>query len=141
MRRPGVFRDLELEWQGVVYAIPANRIMGAIARIEEVVTLPELQAYAQRGTAPVAKLSMAFGSVLRYAGADISDDEVYAAALAENAEESGGVLTAVMNVMQIMIPPDVLKNQSATAVRETTETSTEGSLKSRSKRRSRAENG
>jgi len=141
MRRPGVFRDLELEWQGVVYSIPANRIMGAIARIEEVVTLPELQAYAQRGTAPVAKLSMAFGSVLRYAGADISDDEVYAAALAENAEESGGVLTAVMNVMQIMIPPDVLKNQSATAVRETTETSTEGSSKLRSKRRSRAENG
>ena len=64
----GAFDDVTLNWGGRDYTIPANRMMGAIARIEDVVTLVELNAYFGRDAVPLGKISMAFGAVLRYAG-------------------------------------------------------------------------
>lgn len=59
----GAFDAITLAWAGSEYAIPANRVMGAIARIEDVVTLEELGRYGERGTMPIAKLAMAWGFV------------------------------------------------------------------------------
>jgi hypothetical protein len=98
-----VFTDIELEWEGRLFIIKPHKVMGAIARIEEHITLAELQAYSQKGTAPLAKLCMAYGAVLRYAGAAVSDDAVYAKAFDEP-EAQQVVMTAVMNLMQMMLP-------------------------------------
>jgi hypothetical protein len=98
----GAFTDIELEWAGKVYSIKAHRIMGAIARIEDIVTMPELQSYAARQGAPLGKLCMAYSAVLRYAGASVRDDEVYDAVF--SGAGGDGILTAVMNIMELMIP-------------------------------------
>jgi hypothetical protein len=96
------FQDIDLEWYGRIYPIKSHRVMGAIARIEDFITLPELKVYLQRGAIPLAKLSMVLGALLRYAGADVRDEEVYEKALSATDEVS--VLTTVVNVMKLMIP-------------------------------------
>lgn len=111
-----VFQPLELEWQGQVYTVPAHRVMGAICRIEEVITLSELQQYAARSGAPIAKLSMAYGSVLRYAGAKVTDDEVYEQAFSLDPEAA--VMAAVMNIMQLMLPPSARARIEQDAVKD-----------------------
>lgn len=140
----GVFRDLELEWDGNTYLIKSSKIMGAISRIEEIITLSELQMYAQRKTAPIAKLAMAFGSVLRYAGADVADEEIYAKAVTQSAGSDDGVMLAVMSVMQIMIPPDAKQTDSAGGIEKNSEATAgrkEALSKQPTKRRSQGANG
>lgn len=98
-----VFTDIELEWKGQVFTIKPHKVMGALARIEEHITLAELQAYSQKGTAPLVKLCMSYGVALRYAGARVSDDEIYAEAF-EGPEQQQAVMNAVMMIMQMMLP-------------------------------------
>lgn len=105
----GVFTDIELEWDGRVYTIPPRKVMGAIARIEDIITLGELQRYGERETLPISKLCMAFGAVLRYAGAQVKDDEIYEAIFAGQ-EEQQAITEAVVNLMQMMLPPSVRAN-------------------------------
>jgi len=100
----GAFDDIPLEWDGVTYTIPANRVLGAVARIEDIITLHELGEYSARGTAPMGKLAKAYGAVLRYAGADLSDEDVYLGMF------SGGVspeamMVAINGLVGIMVPP------------------------------------
>jgi uncharacterized protein YerC len=104
MTAPAIFDDIRLGWQGKPFVIPAHRVMGALARVEDVVTLSELQAFAARKTAPMAKLAMAYGSALRYAGATATDEEVYRSLVRGN-EDGVGVLTAVAGLLSMMIPP------------------------------------
>jgi hypothetical protein len=99
----GAFTDIELDWGGKVYTIQAHRVMGAIARIEDIITLPELQAYSARGTYPLAKLCTAFATVLKYAGARVTDEEIYEMAFSgEGAQEA--VINGVLHLMQMMVP-------------------------------------
>lgn len=98
----GAFADIELEWGDRIYTIKSHRVMGAIARIEDIITLPELRACGLRGGAPIGKLAMAYAAVLRYAGATVDDDEVYEKAFANSAD--GGVMVAIMNIMDLMLP-------------------------------------
>ncbi|MDZ4865911.1 MAG: hypothetical protein SGI91_01190 [Alphaproteobacteria bacterium] len=108
-----IFENIELTWQGQNYSIPANRVMGAIASVEEVVTLAELQAYAGRRGAPLGKLAMAYGALLRYAGAKITNEEVYMAVFKSVSDESGVVVAAITNVMMLMIPPALRRDIAA----------------------------
>lgn len=100
----GAFQDIELVWKGKTFTIQSHRVMGAIYRIEEVITLQEFMNYSIRGTAPLGKLSGAYASVLRYAGAKVKDEEVYAECF-EGPEQQAMVMTAVANMIQMMLPP------------------------------------
>lgn len=101
----GVFEDITLGWNDKNYVIPADRVLGAVARIEHHVTLQELLAYGERGTAPMAVLARAYASVLRYAGAQITDDEVYKGMFSD-----GDTLKIVDDLMSgllgMMLPPE-----------------------------------
>jgi hypothetical protein len=101
-----VFQDIELGWNGKQFTIPANRVMGAIARIEEVVTLVELQRCNEANKAPIAKLCMAFGAVLRYAGCMVDDDEVYAGLFEDG--KTGNVMESLTVILAMMVPPETL---------------------------------
>lgn len=105
------FEETKLLWQGKEYTIPSNRMMGAIARIEDVVTLSELRAFSTRGGAPVGKLAMAYGAMLRYAGADVTDDDVYITLFAGG--DQVAIITAIKNVMLMMVPPAMRKDVEA----------------------------
>ena len=99
------FEDVRLQWAGEDYVIKANRMLGAIARIEDVVTLNELQRFGLRGTAPMAKIAMAYGAVLRYAGAKVTDDEVYAGMFGAGGTSAEAVVESVSTLVAMMIPP------------------------------------
>lgn len=102
-----LFRDVPVKWGDEEFIIPANRVMGAIAVIEEVLTLDELGSMAQRKSASLAKLSMAYGNLLRYAGKKIDDSEVYSA-IFEN-DGQAVVMIAIAGLCELMIPDNVRK--------------------------------
>lgn len=100
----GVFQDVELEWSDRIYTIKSHRVMGAIYKIENIITLQEFQEYASRGAAPIAKLCGAYGAVLRYAGAKVDDDEIYDMAFrGEDTQEA--ITAAILNLITLMLPP------------------------------------
>lgn len=100
-----VFSDINLNWSGREYIIRAHRVMGVLGRIEKHITLPELQEYAERGTMPFARMASAYGEALRYAGASVKNEEIYAVIL-EEAETQAGVISSIMQLMQMMLPAD-----------------------------------
>lgn len=98
-----IFDEIVLTWNGKEYKIPPGQVMGAIARIEDVLTLKELGGYAQRNDVPLAKVSQAYGVVLRYAGAHVKDEEVYAALFDGNTQQA--IIRSVETLLLMMIPP------------------------------------
>jgi hypothetical protein len=102
-----LFDPVTLHWDGRVYSIPPNRVLGAIARVEDTVTLYELYGYSKRGTAPLAKLATAFGGLLRYAGANVEDDAVYVG-MFSSADNQNAVTTALNVLLSLMVPKSAL---------------------------------
>ena len=125
MKRPAIFDPVTLKWEGAEYIIPSNRIMQAIARIEEIITIPELKKFEDRGAQPMVKLSMAYGSVLRFAGARVEDDEIYAALFRDEDDTAATVSVAIMTLMLMMLPKfkrdevSLKKTEPLTAVHST----------------------
>jgi hypothetical protein len=97
-----IFDPITFTWKGTDYTVQPDRIMKLLYAIETAVTLPELTEYARnRGGAPV-RLSMAYGAALRFAGADVGDDEVYAALFGPDAEATGA---RMKELVEMAIPP------------------------------------
>lgn len=97
-----IFDTVTLSWKGADYEIAPDKIMGLIARIEEIVTLSEIHGAAQKGGMPLAKLAMAYASALQYAGCKVSDAEVYQGFFA--AGEST-IPVAIQSLLMMMVPP------------------------------------
>jgi hypothetical protein len=130
-----IFEDIHLAWGEETGTIPSDRVMGAIARIEQHITLPELyDAGASRKMPPLTLLAAAYGSVLRYAGLAVSDAEVYAGLFDKTRGEASLVVTAVQGLMEIMIPPDALK--AARKARDAPKGSAEGNASPAAAKRS-----
>lgn len=106
-----VFQEIRLSWDGREFVIPAERVLGAIAEVEEVVTLPEILMM-MGGKMTMAKLSRAYGALLRYAGASLSDDEVYGG-LIKHGKTFEQMKTACVALCGLMIPPDKLTEAPA----------------------------
>jgi hypothetical protein len=98
-----IFDPVTLAWKGEEHTVEPDRIMGLIARIEEIVTLSEIHAAAQKGGMPLAKLAMAYGAALRYAGAKVQDAEVYQSFFAGDGGKT--IPGAVAALMAMMVPP------------------------------------
>lgn len=105
-----MFQSVSLSWNGKDYAIPADRMMGAIASIEVHLTLGELMQQSQGGKPKLASLAQAYGALLEYAGVkkekrfDTFADEVYIAMFG-NADGAKIVGAATRVLIAIMIPP------------------------------------
>jgi hypothetical protein len=100
----GPFQDVPLAWQGETHVIPAKRVMGAIAVIEETLTVHEILIYMGRGKAPFMKFSMAYGGLLRYLGIPVSDDQVYDRMFASETEQAD-MLAKLYQLLEIMTKP------------------------------------
>jgi hypothetical protein len=107
-----VFEPIRLEWNGAEYRIPADNVLRGIAKVEEVITLPELVAYEMRGTVPLAKVAMAYGALLRLAGAQAKDEEVFASLFGNGLGQAHAMGTAAA-LLATMIPPPVLRKRLA----------------------------
>ena len=111
-----IFEDIKIKWDGTEYTIPSKKVMMAIALIEEHVTFSELgEAVRKRGGFSLVKISAAYGSVLRFAGAEVSDEEVYGELLSN--EKMATNLQSVLNgLLAMMIPPSAIKDASKKAL-------------------------
>lgn len=106
-----IFDPIKLSWNGHDYIILPDKVMGAIARIEDVITIDELGRYLGKKTAPLAKLAQAYASVLRYAGATVADEEVYAGMFKAN-QTQDVISTALSTLMAMMLPHDAIEQMS-----------------------------
>lgn len=99
------FRDVTLRWGEAEYVVPASRVMGAIASIEEHVTLVELFAMqTDPGKMKLVPISRAYAAVLRYAGAvRIDQDDVYESLFGADSLERAQ--SAIVGLLSLMIPP------------------------------------
>lgn len=95
-----LFKTVTLSWKGEDFEVAADKVMLLIAQVEDIITLPELLNPKGR---PLAKISMAYGVALRYAGAKVRDDEVYAAMFAEGSSDAAS--NAVNGLLLMMVPP------------------------------------
>src|SRR5690625_2460098 len=81
--------------------------MGAIARIEDCLTVAELQHYSERNTALLAKITMVYGSVLRYASARVDDEEVYESLFAAD-DSNEVIMSSLQTLLTTMAAPSAL---------------------------------
>ena len=103
-----IFKPVTFKWDGDEYTVPANQVMGLIARVEEVVTLQELTG--KRG-APFAKTAMGYGEALRYAGAKVTNEEIYSAMF--KADKGQAIHSAVNGLLAMMLPPEEVAEKPA----------------------------
>ena len=110
-----VFEDIKLTWRGVEYVIPSQHVMRAIARIEDHITLAELMQAMSEGRPKFSKISSAYASVLRFAGCQVADDEVYDGMLGNIEERSPEgipvVAQALNGLLSMMMPPKAMRQK------------------------------
>lgn len=107
------FDDVTLEWGGKSYVIPANRQMMLIAKIEDALSgdsgAQALSVLLRSEGPPYSRLAAAFGTALRYAGAVVTDDEIYLSIMEDFAAQSADVTTKIQNaifaVLSVIAPP------------------------------------
>lgn len=130
---PSTFESVDFEWHGKTYTIPANRMMEAIARVEDHLTLTQLQRAQEGGGIPLAKLALAFAAVLRFAGVrEITADEVYEGMFGGD-EIAASIATSIAVLLAMMIPPQRLAELSEPGeVRPSKPKSSRRRIKSRS---------
>src|SRR4051812_41911514 len=105
-----VFKTVVLQFAGVDYTVAPHEVLPLIAQIEAVITLGDLTNGARL---PNAKISMAYGIALRYAGATIIDDEIYKSLFTQGAAEK--MSAALSGLLVLMIPPDSLTEKLSTS--------------------------
>lgn len=108
-----IFDPIEMRWMGQEVTIPANRVLKAIASVEEILPLDQVVKMAQSGHVHIAKCSMAYGAVLRYAGLKVTDEEVYSRFVGVPAD-APEMVRALQALLMMMLPRD-LKGGSADA--------------------------
>jgi hypothetical protein len=104
----GIFQAVTLNWEGRDHIVPADRVMGAIGVVEDVVTFPELVCGLQFGKPNMSKLARAYAALLRYAGASVSDEDVYSGMFVPG-ELQQHITTAINTLMVIMTPPGAIQ--------------------------------
>lgn len=112
-----IFEEVTVTWGDKKHVIPADRMMMTIARVEDMMTLGELGACFATGRLPLAKLASAYGIVLREAGANVADDEVYEGMFrAKGREVQRRAMEAIQMLMALMVPPAHLRSATAEVV-------------------------
>ena len=108
------FEDVTLTWQGKDYVVPANRQMMLIAKIEDALGGEAgdqaIAVLFRRNGVPHSRMAAAYGAALRYAGASVTDEEVYISIHADIATQSRDAVAALvhrmlMGLVAIISPP------------------------------------
>lgn len=104
-----MFEPIRITWAGQEFTLQPDQVLRTIADVEEILTIGELYVYqSQRKTVPLAKLSMAFATVLRHAGARVSGDDVFAT-LFKDGDLQARALQLIHVLQILMLPPESLR--------------------------------
>lgn len=108
------FVAVTLSWKGVEYVVPATKQMGLIDRLETALGgedgTPAMVILTRKNGPGTARLSMAYGAALRYAGAyHVTDEDVYLTIMRAMAKSDASiheqVQSMVLSLMQMVCPP------------------------------------
>jgi len=107
------FEPVTLTWKGESYTVPADGQMKLIAVIEDALrgdsSMQAVQLLMREGGPSYVRLSQAFGAALRFAGADVSDEEIYLSIQNDFASSSANVAIllqgAIISLLSIISPP------------------------------------
>lgn len=107
-----IFEEVVLTWQGRSYPIPPNMVLRAIAKVEDVLPMADLAQASAKRSYPLAKMAIAYGSLLRMAGAAVTDEEVYRGMFHTDQDEFRTRVVDAMHVLQLlMIPPEFIRSK------------------------------
>jgi len=129
-----MFQPARLKWKGDIIEIPPDRVMTAIAAVEEHLTIHELIRYAERGTQPFSKMAQGFSAALRTVGVRVSPEDVYRAMVKGSSDDIMGHMSALLALMGPPEDIDLGKAEALAKVDPPASTRGEGR---RSKRRTR----
>jgi len=134
MEAPRLFEDVKIVWdrdgKKETYTIPSDKVMRAIALIEEHITLRDLsEGLARTQSLSLVKLSRAYGSILRFCGSNITDEEVYVSMFARKAVPSESTLViAIHGLLGMMVPPSEVKKAMEEAQKQKSDDSVAASV-------------
>lgn len=101
------FEPVTLTWRGASYEVPAERQLMLVAQIEDVLRgntgRSALDILMQKGGPGIARMSQAFGAALRFAGSDVSDEEIYLSIHKDLAEQNVESLLAMQGATLALI--------------------------------------
>lgn len=106
------FEDVTLSWQGRDFVVPANRVFELVRRVETTIMDGKPTAafvLLLNNAVPQSVLAMAYSEALRFAGADVTAEEVYLTVMngfATNAADAAiSVQQAIIGLLCIIAPP------------------------------------
>lgn len=107
------FEDVTIGWKGQDYTVPSNRVMMLVCKLESILAGDDgdqaLTVLMRRQGPPHALLACAYGAALRYAGADVSDDEVYLSMQSDlskgGADGIAAMQSAIIALIAVISPP------------------------------------
>lgn len=110
------FEPVTVAWKGETYTVEPDRMLMLIAQVEDALSggsgKQAVQILTQSGGPNYSALSRAFGAALRYAGADVSDEEIYLSIMDDFADRKADVAVkvqqAIMALLAIIAPPIAL---------------------------------
>jgi hypothetical protein len=99
-----IFEPVVLTWNGAEHTVAADKVMGLIARVEDIITLPEINnILSGKSNAPFAKLASAYSAALSYAGAQVITEDVYRTFF--GADAKANVPMVLHGLLMMMVPP------------------------------------
>lgn len=107
------FEEVTLTWKGEEYTVPADQQLMLVAKLEDALSgdtgEQAIGMLLRREGPPYARLAMAFGAALRFAGCHVADDAVYLNmmdGLSKNdADAVASTQGAIMALLSIVSPP------------------------------------
>jgi hypothetical protein len=107
------FEEITLGWKGESYKVAPERQLMLIARVEDALSAgtgkQALGVLLQAEGPPYSRLAAAFGAALRYAGATVTDEEIYLSIMGDFAEgradAAANVQAAVQSLLAVIAPP------------------------------------
>ena len=96
-------------WRGREYVIPAAEVLPCIAQIEQVVSLTELGRMRVSGNLKLAQLARGLATAMRFAGAEVTDEELYSEMFRSDSDLSVRALLTLAAIESLMVPPEHLR--------------------------------
>ena len=101
-----MFNPVVVEFKGDKYEVPANKVLGLIASIEEHANIVALN---DPSTLKYTSLAKAYAAAIWYAGGKASVDDVYAELF--NKDGVSNVRAAIANLVLMMVPPSAYEHE------------------------------
>lgn len=98
-----MFDKVKIEFKGEEFTVPANKVFGLIAEIEEHITIQDL--HEKPKNTAIAK---AYAAAIRYAGGEASVVDVYEQLF--DSSSSLNIRSAITNLVMMMVPPSALNS-------------------------------